>query len=479
MPLNVDQLYEIYQLKKERKRFERWRFFIPVPKQEEFLFGGADPVVGAERMLMAGNGNGKTETAAFEVATHLTGNYPTWWKGYRFVNPVRVWVGGTSGRGARSAGQEKLFGTPGDPSALGTGFIPKNSIIGTPATGRSAPNSIDSAIIKHASGGNSRIELKTYSQQREDWQGSDIEVVWFDEEPPMEIYTEGLARLRGKGIALTTFTPRHGVTGLVERFTTGNNGRRLLVRMRLSDAIFMTPEQVAATLEMYPVHEREARLNGMPMLGEGAVFTTPMENLMEPRLDLSKIPLYWPRLWAVDFGINHPFAAVLFAFDRDADVAHVLRALRLQGMSALHHAHALRQVAANVPVAWPHDGTQRDKGSGEPLAKIYQAHGLNMLAEHATFQTGGYSTEAGVQALEVAMNEGRFKVDATLTEWFDEYSSYHREKGLIVKKNDDLLSATRIGYMMRRAAKSVPFGSKILRRAPQGQMADGVEFSLF
>ncbi len=477
--MDVDQLYEIYQLKKSRKRYERWRFFIPVAKQEEFLFGGADPVTGAERMLMAGNGNGKTETAAFEVALHLTGNYPVWWRGYRFDKPIRAWVGGTSGRGARSAGQEKLFGTPGDPSALGTGLIPKDSIVGTPATGRSAPNSIDSAIIKHISGGNSRVELKTYSQQREDWQGSDIELVWFDEEPPMEIYTEGLARLRGKGIAMTTFTPLHGITDLVKRFTSENNGRRLLVRMRLSDAVFMTPEQVAATLEMYPVHEREARLNGMPMLGEGAVFSTPSENLAEPRLSLDKVPLWWPRLWAIDFGINHPFAAVLFAFDRDADCAHILRAFRLKGMSALHHTHALRQIAANVPVAWPHDGTAREKGSGEPLAKLYRDHGLNMLAEHATFQSGGYSTEAGVQALEVAMTEGRFKVDATLTEWFEEYSSYHRKDGNIVKVNDDLLSATRIGYMMRRAAKSVPFGSKIRPRVAQGQMADGVDFAIF
>ena len=141
MPLTLDQRYELAQLKKERKKFERWRFFIPVAKQEEFLFGGAIPIEGTERMLMAGNGNGKTEVAAFEVSLHLTGNYPTWWKGYRFDRPIRCWVGGTSGRGARSAGQEKLFGTPGDPSALGTGFIPKESIVGTPATGRSAHKS--------------------------------------------------------------------------------------------------------------------------------------------------------------------------------------------------------------------------------------------------------------------------------------------------------------------------------------------------
>src|SRR5229473_1018332 len=159
--MDLDTLYEISQINKDRRLYERWRFFAPVPKQEEFLFCGLQY---PERMLMAGNGNGKTETAAFEVTCHLTGNYPTWWRGYRFDKPVRVWVGGTSGKGARSAAQEKLFGTPGDPSALGTGMSPNEAIVGQPTAGRSAPNSIDSAIIQHVSGGKSRMEFKTYVQ---------------------------------------------------------------------------------------------------------------------------------------------------------------------------------------------------------------------------------------------------------------------------------------------------------------------------
>ena len=34
--------------------------------------------------------------------------------------------------------------------------------------------------------------------------------------------------------------------------------------------------------------------------------------------------------------------------------------------------------------AWPHDGFQHDKGSGDQLAEQYRAQGLTMLAEHAT-----------------------------------------------------------------------------------------------
>jgi len=51
------------------------------------------------------------------------------------------------------------------------------------------------------------------------------------------------------------------------------------------------------------------------------------------------------------------------------------------------------------------------------------------------------------------MRPGRFKVAAGLHEWNDEFSSYYRRDGLIVKLNHDLMSATRIDVMQVRSAK--------------------------
>jgi hypothetical protein len=51
------------------------------------------------------------------------------------------------------------------------------------------------------------------------------------------------------------------------------------------------------------------------------------------------------------------------------------------------------------------------------------------------------------------MTTGRFKVFSHLADFFDEKMSYHRdENGKIVKLNDDILSAARYAYMMRRFA---------------------------
>lgn len=77
-----------------------------------------------------------------------------------------------------------------------------------------------------------------------------------------------------------------------------------------------------------------------------------------------------------------------------------------------------------------------------------------MLSQHATWPDGGVGVEIGLVELYERMTTGRFKVFSHLTDFFDEKMSYHRdENGKIVKLNDDILSAVRYAYMMRRLAR--------------------------
>jgi hypothetical protein len=75
-----------------------------------------------------------------------------------------------------------------------------------------------------------------------------------------------------------------------------------------------------------------------------------------------------------------------------------------------------------------------------------------MLWQHARFEDGSVSVEAGLLRLLTRMESGRFKVVKHLTEWFDEFRLYHRKDGKVVKERDDLMSATRYGEMMLRYA---------------------------
>lgn len=483
--MTLDDALEFYELLAERKTFERWRFFEPVAKQKEFFATGRTH---PERLLMAGNRLGKTEGAAFETAVHMTGEYPTEWNGKRYDKPIRMWAAGTSATQVRDTIQEKLCGPVGNPELFGSGFIPKAAFVGEPKSSRSAQDAFDSLQVRHKSGGVSRLVFKTYEQDRRHWQGSELDLVWFDEEPPMEIYTEGRTRLGGKGMSMMTFTPLFGMSDVVRRFMEEDDKFRVMVRYGIKDATFMTELQREMLLAGYPAHEREQRANGEPLFSEGRIFRTPEDDLRVAPSPLHRVPLHWKKLWGLDFGINHPFAAVLLAWDTEGTdhlskppvgTVYILASVRMKGAIPLQHADAMRRIAANVPVAWPHDGHVRDRGSGEELARQYRKHGLIMLNTHATHPTGGFSTEAGIMDLDTYMQARQFKVFDNQPDWFQEYGQYHRKDGLIVKSHDDLMSATRIAHMMRRYARAVPLGSRVAGQRSVPRLVDGVDFDLF
>lgn len=75
-----------------------------------------------------------------------------------------------------------------------------------------------------------------------------------------------------------------------------------------------------------------------------------------------------------------------------------------------------------------------------------------MLPDHAQTEENGNSTEPAVQDMLTRMQTGRFKVAAHLNDWWEEFRLYHRKDGLIVRENDDLMSATRYAVMMLRYA---------------------------
>jgi len=148
----------------------------------------------------------------------------------------------------------------------------------------------------------------------------------------------------------------------------------------------------------------------------------------------------------------------------------------------LQHAYPMKLIGKSVPVAWPQDGTQRSKdGTGETLATSYRKQGgLIMLPNHATWPEGGVSTEAAIMEMQERITTGRFKAPGHLGEFWEEFDLYHRDKGLIVKVNDDILSALQKALMMKRFARAVPLGPGGLpNRGRNEGIASGVDFDLF
>lgn len=243
---------------------------------------------------------------------------------------------------------------------------------------------------------------------------------------------------------------------------------RFVTSMTIDDVEHYTREQKDAIIASYPEHEREARSKGVPTMGSGRVFPISEESITVAPF---AIPRHWPQINGMDFGIDHPFGAANLAWDREADVVHVCKTFRQTGTVPAIHAAAIKPWGAWIPCAWPHDGLNRDKGSGEQLAAQYKTHGLAMLDEKATHAEGGNGVEAGILDMLERMQTGRFKVFAGNNDWFEEFRLYHRKDGIIVKMIDDLMSATRYGVMMLRFAKVQPAAAGPRRHARLGMTA--------
>lgn len=424
----------------------------PYPWQVEFHNAGADY---SQRMLMAGNRVGKTDCAAAEVAMHATGEYPPWWKGRKFEDGTKIWVGAESNEASRDIVQTALLGPVGD---FGTGWIPGARIIGKPKMRQAGvPDVVDTVYVDHISGGISEINFKTYEQGRDKWQGTRKHVVWFDEEPPSAIYSEGLTRTADLGgIVIFTATPLKGVSDVVKMFLEPPEGARMYMKnVTWDDAPHLTEEVKRDLWASYPEHERETRSRGKPLMGAGAIFPIAEERIT---VDPFPIPDWWARINGVDFGIAHPFAGAFCAHDRESDTFYVYDCFRVKGETPVHHSHAMRKHGDWVPHAWPKDGLQRDKGSGEVLKNQYRKHQLYMLPEHARYNDErGDHTEPGLIEMYEYMRAGKFKVFKTCREWFEEMRFYRRdEKAQVVKEADDLMSATRYAFVMRRSAMTRP-----------------------
>ena len=447
--------------KNRRHTEDRLRYYTPYPKQLEFHAAGATH---RERLLMAGNQIGKTLAGGFEVAMNATGRYPDWWKGRRFDRPTNGWACGVTGETVRDTIQRVLVGRSG---AIGTGAIPKDAIADM-VTARGIADLLDTIKVHHVSGGISTIGLKSYLSGREKFQGETLDWLWYDEEPPADIYTEGLTRTNiGGGPVWMTFTPLLGMSEVVRRFLQEKSPDRVVIGMTIEEALHYSAEERERIINSYPAHERECRTKGIPVLGSGRIFPVEESKIAIEHRDF---PPHWARIGGMDMGWEHPFAAVEVVWDRDTDTVYVARCYRLKQATPIEHAAALRSWGKDLRWAWPRDGKRETlEGAGIALAEQYRDQGLNMLHEHAQFEDGSVSVEAGLMMMLDRMRTGKLKVFKEHLDWWEEFRLYHRKDGKVVKEGDDLLCATRYALMMLRHASTQSFSNRWNRPIEYGK----------
>ena len=196
------------------------------PKHMQFFKAGKTH---RERLFMAANRIGKTLVGCYECTCHLTGDYPHWWEGRRFDHPVSCWAAGKTNETTRDIIQAKLLGRPtwlgkADRSGMrrktldGTGLLPGRAL-GEATWKQGVSDLVDTIKIRHSSGGWSTLGLKAYQQGRGSFEGTEQHIIWCDEEPPLDVYSEMLIRtMTTNGLVMVTFTPLEGWSEVVGAF---------------------------------------------------------------------------------------------------------------------------------------------------------------------------------------------------------------------------------------------------------------------
>src|SRR5947207_364566 len=131
--------------------------------------------------------------------------------------------------------------------------------------------------------------------------------------------------------------------------------------MTIDDVQHYSEEEKNTIIASYPPHELEARTKGIPTLGSGRIFPVPEHALA---IEQQEFPAHWPKIGGMDFGWDHPFAAVELVWDRDADIVYVAKTHRFEGSNANYTRCGPAQLGQGVAVGMAARRPPRDVGGG-------------------------------------------------------------------------------------------------------------------
>ena len=262
------------------------------------------------RWVFGGNRSGKTECGAVEVVWLLRGVHP-----FRENKPVEGWVVSLSFGVQKQVTQKKIL------SYLPSSWIAE---IKMHEGRKSVPDGgiIEQIIVKNVFGGLSSITFKSAEEGREKFQGASLDFVWFDEEPPEDVWRECTMRVMDKkGEIFATMTPLLGLTFVYDKIYLNPNQdpEFWCTFMSWSDNPYLPQEEIARMENLLSADELEARRNGRFILKQtGLVYSEfdPSVHVIDP----IQIPAEWQSGVSIDPGLNNPLSCHFYAVDFDDNI---------------------------------------------------------------------------------------------------------------------------------------------------------------
>ena len=326
------------------------------------------------RWVFGGNRTGKTECGAVEAVWFARGIHP-----YRENKPdVTGWIVSVSYEVQREVAQSKLLS-----------YLSPDWIVGvTMSSGRKdniAGGVIDTLSIKNVFGGISRICFKSCDQGRDKFQGASLDFVWFDEEPPADIYEECLMRvIDRKGDIWGTMTPLKGLSWVYDEvfINTGANPEIWYTQMEWKDNPYLDAAEVELLISSTSPDLQEVRRFGRFTDNGGQVFPEfqPSIHVIEP----FDVPREWQSGISIDPGLNNPLSCHFYAVDGDG-VIYVIGEHYEAKKDIAYHIEMIYNLARKLN--WHYDGKGRLNALIDSAAEQHTLASEKSVAE--LFYEGG------------------------------------------------------------------------------------------
>lgn len=290
------------------------------------------------RWVFGGNRTGKTECGAVEAIWLALGIHP-----YKTNKPnVSGWVVSLSTRVQKDVAQKKIL------SYLPAKYI--EDIIMISGKKQSAETGIiETIVVKNAFGGKSYIGFKSCEEGREKFQGASLDFVWFDEEPPKDIYDECKMRVLDKnGEIFGTMTPLKGLSFVYDEIYLNQSldDEVYCIFMEWADNPFLPAKEVERLSKTMSEEELESRRYGKFVDKNSSLVYgefDPSIHVIEP----FDVPKEWFDQISIDPGLKNPLSCHWYAVDGDGNVFVI--AEHYEKMKPLeYHANKIKEISQSL-----------------------------------------------------------------------------------------------------------------------------------
>ena len=420
------------------KVHEKQIAFHKCPKKNRWVFGG--------------NRSGKTECGAVESIYMARGIHP-----YRENRKDTFgWVVSLSTQVQRDVAQRKIL------SYLNPDWILDVTMLSGKKDNLKS-GVIDQLFIKNAFGGVSVIGFKSCDQGREKFQGSSLDFVWFDEEPPKDVYDECKMRvLDKKGDIFGTMTPLKGLTFIYDEIYLNKFGSDKVWYefMEWADNPFLDEDEIESLTASLSSDELESRRFGRFKSFSGLVYTEFDENFHI--IDPIELPSEWQDAISIDPGLNNPLSAHWYSVDYDGNI-YVVSEHFEAGKDVYYHANRIKEISKNLGWKTDYQGrvyalidsaaNQKTLSSSKSVTELFLENGVNVNPKV------NKDTFAGIERVKGYFNkvEGRPKIFIfrTCVNLIRELKSYRWGDGdKPIKSDDHALDELR--YYIMTKPKAIP-----------------------